>query len=151
MTFHFECRSERDIIFLIRKFSQVSSFVIRSTRHLRHLCDTPPRSYARVQCDSLRAIHRVSRVCIPGARASACYLQHARLAYIHARMRLRNINNGESSPEWPTRPTPRGTIVRLLGRGFFPVFQPGRPRLLPLFSPSPAMQLLGCKPYNVVV
>lgn len=49
-----------------------------------------------------------------------------------SRGRLRNVNNGESSPEWPTRPT-RGTIVRLLAGGFFRV-SADRP---PLFSRSP--------------
>lgn len=112
---------ERDIIFLMREFSKVLPFVIRSTRH-RNLCDTPP--HVRIQCDSLHAIHRVSRVCIPGARASVLFATRA--ARIYARKWLRNVNNGESSPEWPAHPTPCGTIVRLLGRGFFPVFQRGR-------------------------
>lgn len=86
----------------MREFLEVSPYVIRSTRH-RNLCDTPPRSLRRIQCDSLRAIHRVSRVRIPGARASVLFATRA--TRIHARGRLRNVNNGESSPEWPTRPT----------------------------------------------
>jgi len=91
---------ERDIIFLMREFSKVSRFVIRSTRH-RNLCDTPPRSCVRTQCDSLHAIHRVSPRLYSGCSCIRV-ICNTRGSH-HARRRLRNVNNGESSPEWPTR------------------------------------------------
>lgn len=125
-------------------FPEVSPFVIRLMRH-RNLCDTPPRS-----CTVHNAIPYMPSTVFPASVFRVLALFATRVARIHARGWLRNVNNGESYPEWSTRPTPRGTIVRLLGRGFFPVFQPGR-GYYHCSLPDPAMQLLGCKPYNVVV
>jgi len=81
----------------------------------------PPRGvFATRSCvathNGIPYVHTYDSLRIPGGRVHPRYLQHAR-------GRLRNVNNGESSPEWPTRSMPRGTIVRLLGRGFFPAFQ----------------------------
>jgi len=74
-----------------------------------HLCDTLPPGHAQF----LTYTH---------ARRASPYSGRPRYSQ-HARGRLRNVNNGESSAEWPTRSMRRGTIVRLLGRGFFPAFQ----------------------------
>lgn len=101
-------------------FPEVLPFVIRSMRH-RNLCDTPPRS-----CTVHNAIPYMPSTVFPASVFRVLALFATRVVRIHARGRLRNVNNGESSPEWSTRPMPRGTIVRLLGRGFFPAFQPGR-------------------------
>jgi len=71
-------------------------------------------------------------------------------ARVRARERLRNVNNGESYPEWPTRPMPRGTIVRLLGRGFFLAFQPAAVAAIVLPRTGSATPY-EYKPYNAVV